>query len=88
MGDSYKGRCFCCAVEIEATGTPVVQGYCHCEDCKSWSAAPINAFSLWAPANVGVTKGDLNVATFHKTENSFRKFCKICGGHIMTEHPG
>jgi hypothetical protein len=38
MGDSYKGKCFCGAVEIEATGTPAVQGYCHCEDCKSWSA--------------------------------------------------
>ena len=88
MGDSYKGRCFCGAVEIEATGTPAVQGYCHCEDCKSWSAAPINAFSLWAPVNVGITKGDLNVATFHKTENSYRKFCKICGGHLMTDHPG
>jgi hypothetical protein len=37
MADSYKGKCFCGGVEIEATGTPAVAGYCHCEDCKAWS---------------------------------------------------
>ena len=63
-------------------------GYCHCEDCKTWSAAPINAFSLWAPDNVRITKGEASVGTFNKTENSYRKFCKACGGHLMTEHPG
>jgi hypothetical protein len=37
---------------------------------------------------VRIAKGDSNVATFHKTENSYRKFCKVCGGHLMTDHPG
>jgi len=63
-------------------------GYCHCEDCKTWSAAPINAFSLWVPDKVRVTKGEASVGTFNKTENSYRKFCKACGGHLMTDHPG
>jgi hypothetical protein len=27
------------------------------------------------------------VRTFHKTEDSYRKFCKVCGGHLMTDHP-
>jgi hypothetical protein len=25
---------------------------------------------------------------YHKTEQSHRKFCKICGGHLLTDHPG
>ena len=25
--------------------------------------------------------------TFNKTE-SFRRWCKTCGGHVLTEHPG
>lgn len=88
MVDTYKGACFCGAVEVEVTGSPVVMGYCHCEDCKTWAAAPINAFSLWPPSSVKLTKGEANIATFNKTKNSYRKFCKLCGGHVMSDHPG
>ena len=84
---TYKAGCFCGAVELEATGKPVFAGYCHCHDCQAWSAAPINAFSLWKSDSVRVTKGEADIGTFHKTENSYRKFCKLCGGHLMTEHP-
>jgi hypothetical protein len=87
MAETHKGACFCGAVEIEVTGKPAVMGYCHCKDCASWAAAPINSFTLWAPDAVRVTKGKDQVGTFHKTENSYRKFCKVCGGHVMTEHP-
>ena len=88
MSDTHKGACFCGAVEIEVTGTPEGMGYCHCEDCRSWSAGPINAFSLWKPDSVKITKGAETVGTFNKTENSARKFCTKCGGHIMADHPG
>ena len=88
MEDSYNGSCFCGAVEIEVTGAPEVMGYCHCSDCATWAAAPINAFSLWSPDSVKVTKGEDNIGTYNKTENSFRKFCTTCGGHLMSDHPG
>ena len=84
---TYKADCFCGAVELEVTGKPVFAGYCHCSDCQAWSAAPINAFSLWKSDSVRITRGETDIATFHKTENSYRKFCKQCGGHLMTEHP-
>ena len=84
---TYKAGCFCGAVELEVTGEPVFSGYCHCRDCQAWSAAPINAFSLWKSDGVRITRGEADIGTFHKTENSYRKFCKVCGGHLMTEHP-
>lgn len=34
-----------------------------------------------------VTQGAEQVATFHQTPRSFRKWCRQCGGHLMTEHP-
>lgn len=73
---------------MEVSGAPVAAGYCHCADCRSWSAAPVNAFSLWKPPDVKVTKGADVVGTFSKTEKSERKFCRACGGHLMTGHPG
>ncbi len=88
MSTTYSGSCFCGAVQIELTGTPETMGYCHCTDCAAWAAAPINAFSLWSADSVKVTKGEDSIGTYNKTENSYRKYCKSCGGHLMTDHPG
>jgi hypothetical protein len=85
---SYSGSCFCGAVRFTVTGEPVAMGYCHCESCRRWSAGPINAFTLWKPDAVRVTHGAENIGTYNKTANSSRKWCKTCGGHIFTEHPG
>ena len=89
MTDStYHGSCFCGAVKLTVTGTPAGMGYCHCESCRHWSAGPVNGFSLWPPAQVQVTQGADQIGTYHKTDNSHRQWCKTCGGHLMTRHPG
>jgi len=87
MSRTYKGACFCGAVEIEVVGQPNAMGYCHCRSCRSWSAGPVNAFTLWSPDAVTVTKGAEHVATYHKTDVSHRRYCRLCGGHLMTDHP-
>ena len=84
---THKGACFCRTVEIEVHGAPEAMGYCHCSSCRSWSAGPVNAFTLWKPENVKVTKGAESLARYMKTEKSGRHFCKKCGGHVMTDHP-
>ena len=47
----------------------------------------MNAFTLWKPQNVRVTKGAEFLGKFAKTEASQRQYCKRCGGHLMTYHP-
>jgi len=84
---AHVGTCFCGAVEVEVSGDPAGMGYCHCRSCRSWSGGPVNAFSLWPPAQVKITKGADKVGTFNATEVSYRKFCTKCGGHLMTDHP-
>ena len=83
----HIGNCFCGAVEVEVSGAPEAMGYCHCRSCRSWSGGPVNAFSLWKPDAVRITAGKEHVATFSKTPLSERKYCKKCGGHLMTNPP-
>lgn len=85
---THKGSCFCGAVTLETDGAPEGMGYCHCRSCRSWSGGPVNAFSLWKPGAVRITSGADNLATYAKSPGSERKYCKKCGGHIMTNHPG
>jgi hypothetical protein len=84
---AHQGRCFCGAVEIEVNGAPEAMGYCHCDSCRSWSAAPVNAFTLWKPENVKVAKRADLVGHFMQTKMSDRQYCTKCGGHLMTDHP-
>lgn len=84
---SYDGSCFCGAVKLTVSGAPVAMGYCHCESCRHWSAGPVNAFTLWSPDKVDVTEGADNLGSYAKTDNSHRKWCTKCGGHVFTDHP-
>jgi len=87
MSETHSGSCFCGAVEVQVTGAPEGMGYCHCRSCRSWSAGPVNAFTLWKPESVKVTRGNEFIGAFQKNPASDRRFCTKCGGHIMTVHP-
>jgi len=84
---TYSGSCFCGAVQFNVTGDPVAMGYCHCDSCRKWSAGPVNAFTLWKPDALRITRGAEKIGTYNKTPTSYRKWCKDCGGHLFTEHP-
>ena len=84
---SHNGSCFCGAVEVTVSGEPAAMGYCHCDSCRHWSAGPVNAFTLWPPEAVKVTKGADKLGSYNKTPQSNRRWCTVCGGHVLTEHP-
>ena len=84
---TYDGNCFCGAVQFTVSGEPAAMGYCHCDSCRKWSAGPVNAFTLWKPDALRVTRGADKIGSFAKTPKSQRKWCKACGGHLFTDHP-
>ncbi|MCA9523346.1 MAG: GFA family protein [Myxococcales bacterium] len=84
---NHKGQCFCGAVQLTVQGDPVGAGYCHCEACRSWSAGPVNAFTLWKSDAVTITQGRELIGEYHKTDKSYRQWCTVCGGHLLTRHP-
>lgn len=89
MGEvqKYKAACFCGRVEFELSSEPVAMGYCHCESCRRWSASPVNALAMWTLESVRVVQGADMVGGFSKTPQAHRQWCKVCGGHLFTEHP-
>ncbi|MEA3086312.1 MAG: hypothetical protein QOC89_4009 [Paraburkholderia sp.] len=86
--NTHRGQCFCGAVQFTVSGEPAGMGYCHCESCRQWSGGPVNAFTLWKPESLNVIRGADDIGTYNKTPHSYRKWCRSCGGHLFTEHPG
>jgi hypothetical protein len=88
MADTtYKSGCFCGAVQVEISGDPPVQAFCHCNSCRSWLSAPVHAAALWPTPNVRVVKGEDKLKVFKKTEASQRHFCTTCGSAVLIRHP-
>ncbi|NOQ68860.1 MAG: GFA family protein [Gammaproteobacteria bacterium] len=90
----HQGSCFCGEVTFTVSGEPELMAYCHCESCRSWSAGPVSAFTLWKPDDFKITGGLDNIAGFDKNPLSEEKnvvsnrvWCKTCGGHLYTDHP-
>ena len=63
-------------------GDPMEIGYCHCENCRRYSAAPVSAFTLWKKEKVVLTKGAEFLGRFKGGEISDRRYCTKCGSHI------
>ncbi len=87
MTAKHTGACFCGAVTLEVAGAPELMGYCHCSSCRSWSASPVTAFTLWKPESFKVMNGAQFIGRFQKGKNSDRRWCTKCGGHLFTQHP-
>jgi hypothetical protein len=87
MATIHNGRCYCVAIEIEASGEPIDMGYCHCEACRKYSGMPVSAFTWWKPDNVRVPKGRQFLGKFRSSEMSDRQYCTKCGGNVMADHP-
>ncbi len=87
MAETHTGSCYCGAVTLEAQGDPLDMGYCHCENCRRYSTAPLSIFTLWKPETVKITKGSELLGKFNSSEMSNRRYCTKCGGHVMIDHP-
>ncbi len=85
---TYTAKCACGAVELEVSGEPIAQAYCHCVDCRAWLSAPVHGATLWPPQSVKFNKGEDNLILYKRTENSHRKSCKSCGSAVLSDHPG
>lgn len=82
---TYHGSCYCGAVSVSVVGEPSASAICHCQSCRKWHAAPLNAWSIWPTAKVSISGGD--VITSAVNDASGRVSCAVCGGCVANHKP-
>jgi len=80
MSKKYNVHCDCGAVEVEMIGTPRVQAFCHCEDCRALLDVPYHSVTAWDADKVRITSGAEDTVEYkYPTLEMTRVFCKHCG---------
>jgi hypothetical protein len=77
-------QCSCGAVEMQLTGKPMVQYFCHCDDCQAVHGKAYPCSLYPAPA-VSVKRGETDAFTLR---TSPRTKCRRCGTYLFAEVPG
>ena len=80
-----RGSCLCGAVryDVERLATPIVN--CHCNTCRKAQGA---AYASTARADRGAFRfvsGEDRLTAFESSPGKRRRFCSICGSHILSE---
>jgi len=81
---SVTVQCSCGAVQIQLTGRPVVQYFCHCDDCQTVHGKAY-ACMLYPTAAASVESGETEAFTL---KTSPRTRCKSCETYLFAEVPG
>jgi hypothetical protein len=75
----HTGSCRCGAIRFEAHADPFYTSYCHCNDCRRATGAPVAAF-VGFRAEHAAFSGE-TPATYGKAPVK-RSFCGKCGAPI------
>jgi hypothetical protein len=81
------GACLCGSIRYEISPRAGdVADYCHCEQCRRASGAPVVAWVQVSPARFRVTLG--TAKAFASSAHSTRWFCPDCGGQLYMSYAG
>lgn len=78
------GRCYCGAHRFTGSRLPDVVTYCHCEDCKRVSGAPVAAFAAFGIDDIAFDPplgSSVNVS-----DGAERWFCRSCGSPLAATY--
>lgn len=80
----HRGHCRCESVVITARGEPEFSVYCHCDDCRRATGAPVLASVGFA--KTAVTWETDGALKRYKKGTATRLFCSSCGSPVAQEH--
>ncbi|WP_074854917.1 GFA family protein [Thioclava dalianensis] len=78
--DTITGRCYCGTITFRSSSEPQAVAYCHCDDCRRATGAPVAAFAAF----------DVDAVTFKPNRGKSvsvnpgvkRYFCDKCGSSL------
>lgn len=79
-----EAGCLCGAVKLSLDGDPVVQFYCHCDDCQAVHGAAYVSIAVFPAHAVKVTQGQPVTWTY---ETLPRQRCATCGTQLFARVP-
>ena len=77
--------CRCGRVPLEISGAPVVQFYCHCNDCRAVTGGAFIPLAIFAADSVAVNGNNVFTWTYKTLP---RARCSTCGTCLFGEPPG
>ncbi|MFZ0571278.1 MAG: GFA family protein [Rhodomicrobium sp.] len=83
---SFKGSCLCKAVQYEIDGLDTPIRHCHCTSCRKSHAAAFNSSAGVARDRFRWISGEDKLSAFESSPGKLRRFCSICGAHIVAEY--
>lgn len=80
-----KGSCLCGAVEYEIDSIDMPISHCHCRTCRKAHAAAFATTAGVMRENFRWMKGQDKLSTFESSPGKLRRFCSVCGSHLIAE---
>jgi hypothetical protein len=81
----FETQCRCGAVGLRISGEPVVQLYCHCDDCQAAHGAAYVPAAIYPEQAVEVVRGTPEPMAVKTTP---RLRCADCGAYLYAEIAG
>jgi hypothetical protein len=78
-------QCPCGSTTLTLSGEPVMQGYCHCDDCQAASGAAYVPRAVYPGAAIRVKAGETRAWTYRTNP---RINCAKCGVLLFIEAKG
>lgn len=83
-----EGSCLCGQVAYEADTDPQPMAHCHCQTCRKTHASAFSSVMAVPRESFRWVRGEDLLCAFESSPGKFRRFCSICGSHIMAERTG
>ena len=88
--EAHTGKCLCGDVTLKVVGEPIVQGNCHCTDCKKNTGSAFATILFFKDEQVKILSGESS--SFEYTADSgnkkIKQFCRKCGSVVYGINSG
>lgn len=81
---TYSGKCGCGAVSYKVSGTPVIQGNCHCRHCQRMTGAAYSATLFFTAGAIEVQGETRTFAGAGESGATAVVFCPNCGTQLLS----